>query len=559
MGLESTPRPRTVRRLLWALAAVGLIAAGCGGGDDDDAAPDSGEVTGAENEISEQGDPVTGGSITVGLEAETNSWLPGNGSFSNAGTSVAWAIYDPLMRRDSDGEMRPYLAESVEPNAELTEWTLTLRPDVVFHDGTPLNAQALKTVFDDYLKAPGTNTEGALNDVTMEIVDDLTVVYKMPEPDAAWPDQLGLSIGWPFSPTAAAAAGEDAGSKPVGTGPFVFDSWERDSRLVVKKNPNYWQEGLPYLDEIVFRPIPDEDTRISSLSSGDIDVLQTLRQASGVRVRDLDGVDSYEALGNTTGVNIFNTTAPPLDDVRVREALARSVDQEQIIEIQGGAGVVPPSTQPFNEADPFYSEAVADAWVTYDPEAARELMDSYVNDPERSDGKAPGDPVAFRYDCPPDPSLVDMSQLYQSFWGEIGAEVELRQVEQATHISEAIGGEYQAKCFRAGLDRDPLPSLRDAFSEESAINFTRFTDPSIEENLVALGATADLEERQALVEDIMLTVNENFPMTYHGSTLAVLGAQDAVKNLGGWTFPDGTEGSGTPGATTMWGFVWTTE
>jgi peptide/nickel transport system substrate-binding protein len=547
-----------LRRLLWALAAVGLIATGCGGGDDDDDAG-SGEATGAENEISEQGDPVSGGSITVGLEAETNSWLPGNGSFSNAGTSVAYAIYDPLMRRDADGEMSPYLAESVEPNAELTEWTLKLRPDITFHDGTPLNAEALKTVFDDYLKAPGTNTAGGLEDVTMEIVDDLTVVYKMAEPNAAWPDQLGLSVGWPFSPTAAAAAGADAGSKPVGTGPFVFDSWERDNRLVVKKNPNYWQEGLPYLDEIVFRPIPDEDTRIASLSSGDIDVLQTLRQASGVRVRDLDGVDSYEALGNTTGVNIFNTTAPPLDDVRVREALARAVDQEQIIEIQGGAGVVPPSTQPFNEADPFYSEAVADAWVTYDPEAARELMDEYVNDPERSDGKAPGEPVAFRYDCPPDPSLVDMSQLYQSFWGEIGAEVELRQVEQATHISEAIGGEYQAKCFRAGIDRDPLPTLSDAFGEDSSINFTRFTDPSIEENLDALGATADLEERQALVEDIMLTVNENFPMTYHGSTLAVLGAQDAVKNLGGWTFPDGTEGSGTPGATTMWGFVWTTE
>ena len=545
-------------RLLWAFIAVGLVAAGCGGGDDDEAGTD-GEATGATSDISEQGDPVDGGSITVGLEAETNSWLPGNGSFSNAGTSVAYAIYDPLMRRDADGEMKPYLAESVEPNADLTEWTLKLRPDITFHDGTPLNAQALKTVFDDYLKAPGTNTAGALTDVEMAIVDDLTITYQLPNPDSAWPDQLGLSIGWPFSPTAAAAAGPDAGAKPVGTGPFMFDSWERDNRLVVKKNPNYWQEGLPHLDEIVFRPIPDEDTRISSLTSGDIDVLQTLRQSSGVRVRDLEGVDSYEQLGNTTGVNIFNTTTAPLDDVRVREALARAVDQEQIIEIQGGSGVVPPATQIFNQDDPYWSEEVADAWVTYDPEAARELMDEYVNDPGRSDGRAPGEPVAFRYDCPPDPSLVDMAQLYQSFWGEVGADVELRQVEQATHIDEAIAGDFQAKCFRAGLDRDPLPTLRDAFGSESAINFTNFTDPSIEENLDALGATADLAERQALVEEISMTVNENFPMTYHGSTLSVLGTREAVKGLDSWTFPDGTEGSGVPGATSMWGFVWTTE
>lgn len=558
MGREPTRRARAGTRLLWALVAAGVIAAGCGGGDDDDGGS-AGDTTGADSDISEQGEPVYGGSITVGLEAETDEWLPGNGSFANAGTSVAYAIYDPLMRRDADGEMQPYLAESIDPNDDLTEWTLTLRPGVQFHDGTPLDAEALKTVFDDYLKAPGTNTAGALTDVEMVIADDLTVTYQLPNPNSAWPDQLGLAVGWPFSPTAAAAAGEDAGSQPVGTGPFVFDSWERDNRLVVKKNPDYWQEGLPYLDEIVFRPIPDEDTRISSLSTGDIDVLQTLRQSSGVRVRDLDGVDSYEQLGNTTGVNIFNTTKPPLDDVRVREALTRAVDQEQIIEIQGGTGVVPPSTQIFNEDDPYWSEAVADAWPGYDAEAAGELIDEYVNDPARSDGKAPSEPVTFRYDCPPDPSLVDMAQLYQSFWGQVGVEVELRQVEQATHISEAISGDYDAKCFRAGLDRDPYPTLNDAFTSDSAINFTRFTDPAIDADLEALAASSDLEERQALVEEISMIVNESFPMTYHGSTLSVLGARDAVKNLDGWSFPDGADGSGTPGATTMWGFVWTTE
>lgn len=543
-------------RLLWTFIAAGLVATGCGGGDDD--AGSDGETTGATSDISEQGEPVAGGSITVGLEAETNNWLPGTGQFSNAGTSVAFAIYDPLLRRDANGEMQPYLAESIEPNADLTEWTLKLRPDITFHDDTPLNAQALKTVFDDYLKAEGAVTAANLRDVEMAIVDDLTVTYQLSEPNSAFADELGLAVGWPFSPTAAAAAGEDAGSRPVGTGPFVFDSWERDNRLVVKKNPNYWQEGLPYLDEIVFRPIPDEDTRISSLETGDIDVLQTLRQSSGVRVRDLEGVDSYEQLGNTTGVNIFNTTAPPLDDVRVREALARAVDQAQIIEIQGGTGVVPPATQIFSEDDPYYSEAVADAWVTYDPEAAGELIDEYVNDPERSDGKPVGEPVAFRYDCPPDPSLVDMAQLYQSFWGEIGAEVELRQVEQATHIDEAISGDYEAKCFRMGLDRDPLPTLRQGFAAESAINFSRFSDPTIEENLDALGTSIDLDERKALVEDISLTINEGFPITYHGSTLSVLGTQEAVKGLAAWTFPEGAEGSGTSGATTMWGFVWTT-
>ena len=538
------------------LVLASLVAAACGGGDDEE---EGAEPSGEQSDQSEQGDPVSGGSITVGLEAETSGWQPGSGNFANSGVSVAYAIYDPLVRLTPDGEVYPYLAETIESNEDFTQWTVKLRPDVLFHDGTPLNSQAMKTIFDTYLTKPGANTAGALTGVQMVIVDDLTFTYQLPRANSGFADNLGLAIGWPFSPTAAAANGANSGSMPVGTGPFVFESWERDNRLVVKKNPNYWQEGLPYLDEIVFRPIPDEDTRLSSLESGDIDVLQTLRQSYGVRARDLEGVDNYEALGNTTGVNIFNTTKPPLDDVRVREALVLASDQAQAIEIQGGTGVVPPSSQIFSEDDPYYSEAVAEAWPGYDPEAAQELIDEYVNDPARSDGKAPGEPVSFRYDCLPEQSLVDLASLYQTFWQDIGVEVELRQVEQATHVSEALSGDFQAKCFRAGIDRDPYPTLRDAFTLPSAVNFTRFTDPEIDAALQQLAASGDVEERKQYVEEVSMIVNENFPLSYHGSTLAVLAAQDYVKNVDGWTFPDGTEGTGTPGATTHWGFVWTTE
>jgi ABC-type transport system substrate-binding protein len=543
------------RRLLAVLLVLAAVAAACGGDDDDNG---SGEPTGEQSDQSAQGDPVPGGSITVGLEAETSGWQPGSGNFANSGVSVAYAIYDPLVRQDENGEIQPYLAESIDTNDDFTEWTVKLRPNVMFHDNTPLNSQAMKTIFDTYLKKPGANTAGALNGVEMQIVDDLTFKYVMQAPNSGFADQLGLAIGWPFSPTAAAANGADAPNHPVGTGPFVFDSWERDNRLVVKKNPNYWQEGLPYLDEIVFRPIPDEDTRLSSLETGDIDVMQTLRQSTGIKARDLDGVDDYEYLGNTTGTTIFNTTKPPLDDVRVRHALVLAQDQDQLIEVQGGTGVVPPSTQLFSEDSPYFSQDVADAWPTYDPDKAKELIDEYVNDPTRSDGKAVGEPVAFRYDCLPEPVLVDLASLYQSFWQEIGVQVELRQVEQATHVSEALAGDFDAKCFRAGLDADPYPTLKNAFTLPSPLNFTRYTDPAIDADLAKLAASGDLDERKGLVSDISMTINEGYPLSYYGSTLAVLAAQDDVKNIDGWTFPEGTKGNGTPGATTMWAFVWNT-
>jgi peptide/nickel transport system substrate-binding protein len=125
------------RRLLAILLVLTALAAACGGDDDDEGA---GEPTGEESDQSEQGDPVSGGSITVGLEAETPGWQPGSGNFANSGVAVAYAIYDPLVRLDENGEIRPYLAESIEANADFTEWTVKLRPDVKFHDDMPLNS-----------------------------------------------------------------------------------------------------------------------------------------------------------------------------------------------------------------------------------------------------------------------------------------------------------------------------------------------------------------------------------------------------------------------------------
>jgi peptide/nickel transport system substrate-binding protein len=229
--------PRSSRphllRLLAVLAVVGLLAAGCGGGGDDSEAADD-TPSGAASDVSEQGDPVAGGSITVGLEAETNSWLPGTANFGNPGIAVALAIFDPLFRRDENGVIRPYLAESIESNTDLTEWTVRLRPDVLFHDGTPFDAAALKTVFDTYIKVPGSNLAAMVADVaSLDVVDSLAVVYRLSEPNAAFDSVLAGAVGWPFSPTAAAEAGADAGSHPVGTGPFVFGVWQRDNRLVV--------------------------------------------------------------------------------------------------------------------------------------------------------------------------------------------------------------------------------------------------------------------------------------------------------------------------------------
>ncbi len=549
-------RWRGTGRALASAGIVGLLLATAACGSGDDSGSGDVEAEGAVVDVSDAGDPVEGGEIVVGLEAETNSWLPGTANFGNPGYNVAFAIYDPLMKRTPDGEVKPYLAESMEPNEDLTVWTLTLRPDVQFHDGTPLDAQALKTIFDTYLKVPSSNLASNLAEVTsMDVVDDLTVTYTLKATNAAFPDLLTDPAGWPFSPTAAAAAGDEAGSQPVGTGPFKFVSWQRDNQLVVEKNENYWQPGLPHLDKITFRPIPDEDTRLASLQSGDIDALQSLRQSTVSRARDIDNVDNYEFLGNNSGGSNFNTAKPPFDDLRVRQALALSLDQDALIDVLGGTGLTPPSTQYFGENDPFYSEKAAEAWPSNDPEKAQELYDDYINDPSRSDGKPVGAPVSFTYTCPPDPSLNELSQLYQSFWNGLGMQVELEQVEQAAYTAQAVARDYEAGCTRHGAARDPYFVFLRAFTPGPA-NVTEFQDPVIDESLATLRSTTDPAERKAAAEQISLVIAEQVPVTLTGGTLSVVAVRDVVKNVAGWVFPDGSEGNGTPDGTAMWGHVW---
>ena len=393
---------------------------------------------------------------------------------------------------------------------------------------------------------------------SLDVVDELTVEYKLTETNAAFPDVLTGSPGWPFSPTAAAENGPDAGANPVGTGPFRFVSWQRDSNLVLEKNEDYWQEGLPYLDGITFRPIPDEDTRLSSLQSGDVDVMQTLRQSTVANAREVDGVDNYEYLGNNSGGSIINTTKPPFDDVRVRQALAHAIDQPALIEVLGGTGLTPEATQYFSPDSPFYSEGAAEAFPAFDVEQAQELYDDYINDPQRSDGQPVGTDLAFTYNCPPDPSLNELSQLYQNFWSQLGMEVELNTVEQAAHVQNGIAKDYDVQCWRFSDQSDPYYIFKDAFTP-GPLSFTGYTSPEIDAALETLRSTSDLEERKAAVDAVSLDVSENVPNLFTGYTLTDVAVRDVVKNVDGWEFPDGTPGDGVPQSSTMWGFVWTTE
>ena len=219
-----------------------------------------------------------GGSITVGLELDVTGFDPLKvGVYDTSGNMVAAALFDTLTGRDAEGKATPRLALSWTHSDDYKTWTFKLRPGVEFHDGSPFNAQAVKWNFDRQ-KDPANKCRCAfyiayINRV--EVLDDLTVVYRLKDPSMMLPEMMAPPTpnNVFHSPAAVAAKGDDYNRNPVGTGPFMLKSWTAGDRIVLERNPNYWNAGHPRLERLVFKPLPDGQSRFASLQSGEADII----------------------------------------------------------------------------------------------------------------------------------------------------------------------------------------------------------------------------------------------------------------------------------------------
>ena len=544
-----------------------LLGTACGGGGDGGGDGDGDDGIQGATTDEDEGEPVRGGEVVFGVESETNAYAPHTFAGTAAGYNAAWAIFDPLIVRDEEGKLTPYLAKSLEANEALTEYTIELRPGVKFHDGTALTAQVQKEAFDEFLKGgQGTRRQSETKEVaSVEVIDELTYKYVLSAPHAAWPDYLVGPIGWPFSVAAARAAGQDFGSKPVGTGPFVLQEWVRDSHLVATRNPDYWQKGLPHLDKITIRPIPDEDARGIAIEAGDIDGTHSVRLSQFLtQMRDLakaGTVKMYESPGNSGSGTIFNTTNPPLDDVRIRKALAYALRPAELISVVAGEGATEPRTTYYAPESPWFSEKASDAYPVNKPAEAKKLYEQYVNDPSRSDGKPVGQPVSFEFACTAIPSLQAQAQAYQAMWKEIGFQVDLKPLEQSVHIQNAIEGKFQANCWRQGSDADTYTHLSVAHGDPATNpgTFTYWSPPALKPLLDKLRTTGDSDERYDVLEEIQLMISEEVPVVWTGGNNEFIVAKPDVRGIASWKTPEGKKGNGANGGITIWGQVWRAE
>ncbi|MCB0997466.1 MAG: hypothetical protein KDB21_20375 [Acidimicrobiales bacterium] len=445
---------------------------------------------------------ASGGRIVYGIEADTlNAWTPQNAAAAISGHMVMRSVYDLLAYPDTDGEVRGMLLDGIAPNDDASSWTLTVRPGITFHDGTPLDAAA---VADNLRRHRSSLLTGAIIASVTDVrtLDDMTVVVDLDGPSPAFPVLLTTLVGYVASPTwlAAVDAGTASPAEPVGTGPFVFASYEPGVSFVATRNPNYWQAGQPAVDEIEFRIISSTTERTESIRSGATTIIHTDRADEIVRFREqLDrfGVVETAEHGETRYL-MLNQTDPsaPTADVRVRRAMAMALDRDLYRAARAG-GLYDIASGPFPPGTTGY---LADTgFPTHDPDAAAALV---------AEVEAERGPIVVRWPVGDDEFSLISAELISAMWADAGIDVELVPVPQDQLIFRALTGDFDVLFWRNHAGFDPLlqyhwwHSTTASDPPDLSVNFSRIRDPIIDENLDLLRRSADPDERRAAAEAI---------------------------------------------------------
>ena len=462
----------------------------------------------------------TGGSITVGLELDVLGFDPLKvGVYDTAANMVAAALFDTLTGRDASGKASPKLALSWTSSADYKTWTFKLRPNVKFHDGTPFNAQAVKWNFDRQ-KNPANKCRCAFyiaNIQRVEALDDLTLVFHLSDPSTMLPEILATptSNNVVQSPTAIAQKGDDYNRNPVGTGPFVLKSWTAGDRIVVERNPGYWNPGQPRLDRVTFKPLPDAHSRFASLQSGEADIIwDDEADADNIKKARRDKrLVVHEFIGSGATVWAFNTKLAPFDDVRVRRALVMAIDKRKWAQVATG-GLGRPASNPYGDGS--WVKCSDDGALPYDPVGARALLKEY------------GKPVAFKTIVTATPRGRTNGQVLQQFWKEVGASMEIEQVDQATIVPRAFQRQFQVTPWRIIDLADPDPQMYANFRTGSPVALANYSNPELDRMLDRARVTADMRVRNADYCEIGRLINReaiwfwSFQNTYYAISKAKL-------------------------------------
>ena len=377
--------------------------------------------------------PTPGGTLTIAF-VPLRTHIDVNAVNTSTVNELAHYFYETLYDREESGKVKGLLVKEDQVSADGLTWTFKLQPGVRFHDGTPFNAAAVKWNLERKIQKKQPLWD-FLPFKTIEAIDDLTVRATLTRTAANLRAILVTKTFSMYSPAFVQQVGDNAMlTRASGTGPYTVSEFRSNENVALRKNPNYWQKGLPYFDQVIYRVVPDNNARAAGLEAGDVDMAVGLSVPDSERLKTKRGFKVQEALGSQQYYIAINTRRPPLNDVRVRQALNHAVDKEGIIKtvLLGNAKV----------ATAVYINPTVDGYVRagtypYDPEKAKKLLE------EAGWAAGPGG-VRQREGRPltldfltrkgGSPGDFEIAELVQGMLKAVGVDVRLQVLESATFL-----------------------------------------------------------------------------------------------------------------------------
>ena len=442
--------------------------------------------------------PKRGGTLTIAADADPIGLDPTTtGAFSSY--DFTGLIYTGLLRWNADMKVEPDLALSYE-NPDPTTYVFKLRQGVKFHNGQDFSAEDVKYTFDRMLDpktaSPSATSYSGVKAIT--VVDPYTIKFELARSDAAFLSYLATSPNGSIVPKG--VTGLD--TKPIGTGPFVFDSYTPNQQFTLKANPNYYEEGQPYLDMVVFKFYKDQSTIASALRSKTVD-MTWLKDPKVAALMVKTSPDLVSAPGQTsrTFPIWLNMKAKPMSDVNVRRALSLATDRAACLQtVLGGSGKVG-ATIPESQVGGYNGTGDL-PYYKYDPDQAKKLL----ADAGYPNGIDLGDYLVVAANA----LDVACAQILQQQWAKAGIKVNIRPMETAPLLAQWTKGDWGTLLSVAlSWSPDPDAILQRFVSTGLYGKASGMADTKLDGMIADARAQTDLEKRAAANLEIQKYIADN--------------------------------------------------
>jgi peptide/nickel transport system substrate-binding protein len=441
--------------------------------------------------------PKPGGTATIALESELHTLDPMDSSLL-VEREVFYNMYDALFTIDPSLTIKPGLVTQWDTSDPLN-YKFTLRSGIKYQDGTAFNGASVKANIERYKTGATSRRKSDLASVkTVEVTDDTHVIFHLSRPDATLLATLVDRAGMMVSIDAVTKGGANFSLAPTGagSGPFEFVEWKRNDHLTLKKNPGYWRPGLPYLDGVTYRAIPDVNAILAALKTGDIDIARLIAAKDVASVK-ADSSLIYKDVP-AIGFNGFelNAGAPPFNDPAKRQAVATAIDRYAILKnIQFNIGVVgygpiPPSSWAFDPSEKIYDHA--------DATKAKSLATGFT----------------FTYKTTSDPVQQQLAQLIQAEMSAAGITMQIQTEEFATYQQECANHQFQA-CSVAWSGRiDPDGNTYAWWHTGGSFNDSLYSNAQVDAWLDDARTTTDQAKRKTDYDNAQKQIVQDAPYVF---------------------------------------------